>query len=221
MSVLEKINKKLLEEQEARKDRVRSHKISPSALGRCFRYQYWNRGGVTPTNPPDVRTLRIFKVGSLFHSFIQDFYPEAQKEVRVESEDILGFADLVTEDAVIDIKSQHSKAFWYMKQKNYDINVEKLPNILQVICYASLLNKEWGRLLFVSKDDLCVEEYAFSGFKWLETLEEELATLRDLWSKKSLPEAKPRAYKGKECRLCSFLDLCKEKEGKKHPYKAK
>jgi len=198
----------LLAEQVKKADRIRSGLWSPSSFGRCFRNQFWNRKNEPQTNPPDLRALKIFKVGNLFHDFIQGMLPNCQHEVIVKYDDIFGYADIVTEDTVIDIKSQHSKGFWYMEQKDYDINKEKETNILQVCTYAWILKKPKASLFLVSKDDLCVKEYGFNVENWIPKIEEELKTLRGYWDKNELPEAKPRAFGGKEGRYCSFCDKC-------------
>jgi len=210
MTIMQKIDQSLLEEQANRGEG--SGKFTPSSMGRCYRFQIWKRRKEEPTNPPDVRVLRIFKVGHLFHDFIQGFLPEHQTEVKVETEDIIGYADIVTEEEVIDIKSQNSRGFWYMKKDSYDITKEKFTNILQVSVYAYLLGKPKTQLIFVSKDDLCAETYGFSMNVWKEKVEKELATLRDWWKKGDLPPAEPRAYGGKECQYCPFRDKCKKEK---------
>lgn len=194
--------------------RNRSGKFSPSLLGACYRRQYWNRLDEPKTNPPDERALRIFAVGNIFHEFVQQFIEKEKTEVVIETENFYGRADIVTEDAVVDIKSQHSKGFWWMKKEGYDISKEKYNNIMQVVFYAKELGKPWARLVFISKDDLIVEEYGFSVEKWLPEIEKEINTLVELWRGGKLPEAEPRLYGGKECEWCAYLDKCKEYGGK-------
>ena len=213
------INEYLLKQQEERSKRERSGKISPSQLGRCYRYQYWNRKNEPVSNPIDVRTLRIFAVGDIFHDWVQKFFPDAKTEVMVAKDDILGFADLVTEDAVTDIKTVHSKSFWYMEKADYNINEEKKPAILQVCTYAWILEKPKANLFMVSKDDLCVAEYGFSTEKWIPEIEKELLVIRTNWTKGEFPKAEPRCYGGKECNYCPYIDKCFTMEGKPLPVK--
>jgi len=208
------INDYLLNQQAERAKRERSGMWSPSSFGRCFRFQFWNRKNEPQSNPPDARALRIFKVGDLFHKFVGELLPQAQLEVLVKQDDILGFADIVLDDCVIDIKSQHSKSFWYMEKSNYDIVKEKKPNILQTACYAWILNKPKFNLCFLSKDDLCVAEYGFVTSRWIAEVEAELKTLRGFWNEDKLPPAEPRCYAGKECVYCPFRDKCFKLEGK-------
>lgn len=218
LSVQGMVDAVIAEEQEARKGRQRSGKWSPSSFGKCFRAQFFNRKNVAPSNPLDPRKLRVFKAGDLFHDFVKNAIAKAnniQEEVRCESEDVLGFADMVGDACVWDIKSQHSGAFHYMS-KSEDIGEDKKPNVLQVLWYAQHLGKKEGRLVFVSKDDLCIQEYGFflEG-KWAEELSQELTRLREFWKTDTLPEALPKAYvnkktgKSKECEYCGWKDYCK------------
>ena len=217
MPIQKVINDKIEQEQIDRAGRVRSGLISPSSFGRCFRYQIWNRKNEPPTNPPDLRTLRVFKCGHLFHDFVESHLPPHQREVEIRVDDIYGFADIVLPDEVVDVKSQHSKSFWYMEKSDYNIEKEKISNILQVCCYAHLLKKPKFTLMFVSKDDLCIAEYSFFTDKYVHLVNEELKALRGWWIAENLPPKQPRAYGfdkktgiSNECgKYCSFRDKCK------------
>jgi len=198
-----------------KKDRERSGCFSPSLLGACYRRQVWNRQNEPISDPVDKRTLRVFAVGNLFHDFIQDLLPNHQCEVEVKEDDVSGRADIVTEDEVIDIKTVHSKAFWYSKRDGYDVYKEKFNNILQVCYYALRLGRKGARLAFISKDDFCIDEYTFVAEKWRESVESELNSLRVFWASEHLPPAEPRLYKGKECQYCQWATKCKEVENGK------
>lgn len=215
MSIQELIDKALMPSVEKRK---RSGKFSPSSLGKCFRAQIWNRMDI-PQEQPDARTLRVFKAGNLFHDFVQgvicENHKDIKKEVKVEDDHFFGYADLVNGETVWDIKSQHSQAFHWMA-KSKDITEDKKQNILQVMLYCKLLGKKEGRLVFVSKDDLCIAEYGFSyNERWQKELEAEVNTLIEYWFKDVIPAAQPRAYKKKdgsfaECGYCPFRNMCNE-----------
>lgn len=199
-------------------ERIRSHKYSPSMLGRCYRSQFFNRKEEPVSNPPDVRTERVFQAGKLFHNFVQDLIiannPEAQEEVLIETADFKGYADLVLPDEVTDIKSQHSKAFWYRKDLTWkELEPKLYPNILQVVFYAVELHKERARLVFISKDDLSIQEYPILTDNYRVKLAKEISTLRDFWREEKLPPAEPRAYPNKdgkfaECGYCLWETLC-------------
>lgn len=211
MSLQQLINESLKKEQQERLNKERSGKFSPSLLGRCFRCQILNRAGITPSNPPDERALRIFRCGKLFHDFVQNFLPNHQIEILCENDDFKGYADIVTEDTVYDIKSVHSGSFWYCKKEDYDVKKEKYHNWLQLTYYAWILKKPKIVLVQISKDDLCINEYVDFTDKWLENLQHEVDLLREEWKNyPKLPKAEPRF--NKEGKYCSYRDKCKEIE---------
>ena len=191
----------------------------PSSLGRCYRFQFWSRNGTEPSNPLEPRVLRVFHAGNLFHDFVQGIiikqHPEAKIEVECEGHGIKGRADLVLENEVYDIKSIHSRGFWYMDKAGYDVKKEKEPNWLQVAAYAWLLGKPSCSIIFISKDDLSIRHYSDLTEKWIPKLEQELYNLNHYWDSKELPKAEPRCYAGKECAYCGFKDLCKKVEAEK------
>ena len=214
MSVLEKVDKLLLQEEEKKASRTRSGKWSPSSFGKCYRAQYWNRLNEPKTNPLEAKTLRIFKVGNLIHNFFQGILGmEYSSEVKVETENVLGFADLVNIEEVVDIKSVRSYQYKLMKdrKKKYDFKTEKKDNILQVAYYGKSLGKKRGRLIFVDKDSLDVIEFEFAISEFEKELQEELDILNGFWTKQKLPPAMPRCYNGKECSYCGYSieDKCK------------
>lgn len=197
-----------LQEQYHNKKINLAKKWSPSSFGRCFRYQYLSRKNTPPTNPPDSRALRIFACGNIFHKFVENFYPNVQKEVLVENDDIKGYADLVLPNCALDIKSVHSKSFWWINKPNYDFSKEKFKEILQLMTYAWLLNKDRGILVLVSKDDLCIDERIFHLNQWQGHIHAELRTLRAAWEFETLPKPEPRF--NNECKYCIYKDKCAE-----------
>lgn len=222
MNIQEIINLELQKEQLSKQGRERSGKYSPSLLGGCYRKQYWNRINEPQSNPPDERSLRKFKAGNLFEKFAVDLAikqnPSLLLQVKVEDNDFLGFADIVNGEEVIDIKSIHSKGFWYM-EKSKDIREDKYNNWMQVLFYAWKLNKKYGKLCFISKDDLTIAEYRQElDDYWLNELDLEITKLQYYSSMKTIPPAYPRLYNGKECDFCQFKNTCELKE-KNNPQK--
>jgi CRISPR/Cas system-associated exonuclease Cas4 (RecB family) len=208
------IDDELLKKQKEYDTRQKSGKFKPSALGRCYRYQILLQRNEPLSNPPDARLLRIFKVGNIFHDFVQGLLPPSSNEVKVESEDLFGYADVVTEDTVYDIKSQHSGAFWHLEKSNKKIEEERFANILQLSAYAWLLKKPKMCLVLISRNDLCIAEYFFKYEDWKDKLQHELDMLRMYQEEGKLPPAEPRAFKDKsgkstECKRCWYRDLCK------------
>jgi len=194
--------------------------IRPSSLGQCYRRQYWSRKGEKPSNPIDERTMRVFKCGNIFEEFvvknILSKHPDWQTQIEVNKDDIHGYADLVTPDEVDDVKSQHSRKFWHNDREmkaGGDIRAMFYNNWLQVLTYAWILVKPKARLIYISKDDLCIQEYVQElDNYWLNEIDMELAKDRYYWDFKTLPPAEPRLYGGietkKECEYCQFFASC-------------
>lgn len=212
----------LIDEALVRPDRKGSGKWKPSSFGYCYRRQYWERKGEKVTNPVDKRTLRVFKAGSLFHDFVQKLivekHPDIKTEVLIETDDVKGYADIVNGDEVTDVKSIHSQGFTYL-DKTKDIQKEKYNNWLQLATYAVLLGKPMMRIVWVSKDDLRIQEYLFPvNDYWKGEVNKELSTLRAFWEGSVLPPAQPRCFKQKdgtfkECeKYCPFYTACLEWE---------
>ena len=220
---IQKLIDEFLQEEEKSKRHEKSGKLSPSAFGYCFRRQIWNRRKEPPSEAIDLLTLRKFRCGRIFEDWISKLLESAngklEYQVKVEVEDILGYADAVNTDTVYDFKTMHSKAFWYMTKEGYDITQEKRHNILQVMSYAVLLKKEYGCLVFISKDDLAIEERKFKTADWADAVDTELGVLRQFWVTGDLPPAQPRCFKQKnggfkECSYCPYLTKCNEEEAK-------
>jgi len=215
MSIQKLIDNALIAEQELKSKRIRSGRFSPSSFGRCYRMQYWNRQNEPQTNPPDVEALRRFKVGNIIHDYMQSFFPTAQREVMIKVEDdIIGFADIVLPDEVIDIKSCRTFEYKLMLKKDYNIGISKQTNCLQVCSYAFFLNKPQARLIFIEKDALDSKEFILEVSEWKEQIMDELEILRGHWKNGSLPAPSPRAYSGKECNYCNYRDKCFKLQGK-------
>ena len=208
----------------SREKKPSSGLISPSSLGQCYRRVWWARNNEQPSNPPDNRTLRVFAMGHMVEKFVVDNLlkrcPDWQTQVEVTHDDVHGYADIVSPDEVMDVKSQHSRKFWWNTkemQAGKDIRDMFMNNWLQVMTYAWYLNKPKARLIFVSKDDLCIQEYSLDcDDYWKGLIDEELTKIRYYCGNKTIPPATPRLYGGeetkKECEYCQYKDLCKEKE---------
>ena len=211
MSIQELIDNALLKEEELKSARIRSGKFSPSSFGRCYRMQFWNRKNEPKSNPISVEVLRRFKVGNIIHSYAQSFFPQAQREVIVLSgDDLVGYADIVLENEVIDIKSCRSYEFKLFKKKGFDVKEEKFQNCLQVCTYALFLNRLKAKLIFIEKDALDSMEFVLETKDFKKNIEEELEMLRGYWKQDKLPPPLPRAYGGNEGKYCSFQLKCLE-----------
>ena len=218
MNIRDLIDGAVRKSEEEYQKKEKTDKLRPHTFGQCLRRQYYFYKGEPETNPKDDRTRRVLYVGTFFHKLIQDLaiakYPDALIEEPVEDLYISGKADIVHEEEVVDIKTQHSYAFHHMKDK---LIADARPEAcLQIMAYATRLNKDFARLSFISKDDLCIAEYCIPvTAEWAEKVETEIATLNEMRNKDWFPPAVPRLYgldskkKPKECEMyCNWKNKC-------------
>jgi len=165
-------------------------------------------------------------MGNMVEKFVVDNllkrYPEWKTQVEITKDDVHGYADIVSTDEVMDVKSQHSRKFWYNTkemQAGKDIKDMFYNNWLQVMEYAWILGLPKARLIYVSKDDLCIQEYSLDlDDYWKSELDMELTKIRYYFDKKTTPPAQPRLYwKEKEqqfgeCQYCQFCNKCTDLE---------
>jgi hypothetical protein len=213
MDVKKRIEEVIQQEIEKSKERVRSGKFSPSSMGRCYRYQYWNRKDEEQTNPPNIYAFKKFRIGNIVHDDIQSMFPEEMVEVEISSDDISGKADLVDEYSVVDLKTISSFQWKRIDKPDVDIARDYPTYVMQLMTYVYFLKKELGQLVFISKDTLETLTFEFKASEWNMVVEEELDLLRAMWRLQDLPRAIPRAYvnakgESQEGRYCVFRDKC-------------
>ena len=212
----ELLDNDLLKEQEKHEKRVRSGKFTPSSFGQCYRRQIWKRKGEPESDKPPIETLRTFRIGKLFHQMIQSLLPFHLTEVEVSNDNIFGYADIVTNEEVIDIKSQNTYAFKLMGKPEFVLAEQKMDHILQVCTYAYLLGKQKARLVYINKESMEIREFELMVDDYLQQIEKEIAVLVNWLMKDELPPPEPRLYKKKdgfgECLYCQFYTKCKGKE---------
>lgn len=168
----------------------------PSALGSCLTGAYLIRKGIAEKKFDD-RTLRVFNVGRMFEDWLStllikqdvDFRTQIGLGGKIENEtlvpsekkesEIAGYADLMINGVVYEIKSKHSRGLQYTPNYHHK---------LQLWTYLKCLGKPEGRLLYLSKDDLRVKEYSvFLNDEGLEAeVVRELKVLNEAW-KQGLP----------------------------------
>lgn len=214
MNFEERIKTQLLKEQDERKLRERSGMWTPSRFGRCFRLQYYSRRNEPETEPVDVEFLKRCVIGNLIHKYAQKFYPESDCEIKITKEDIVGYADIVSDHKVIDIKSVSDWEYKRIIAPDYDVEKEKETHCLQVCTYAWALDLTQAGLIFINTKNMHSIEYDIRVEHFIPKIEAELKTLRDYWAANTLPPAEPRAYNGKDCLYCSYRTTCFKLEGK-------
>jgi len=214
------INKEIAEEDDQYLDSIYREKWRPSNFGRCFRYQHWYRKGIDRTNPPAQKTLHLFRVGNIFHEDLQKLAVKHYRgeslgiETSIRHENVIGHADIVLEDEVIDLKTCGNWQWRKINGKNYDVAVDNESYVIQVCSYGLFLGKPKARLAFICKDTYEIKEFFFDVSDWAAKVNEELDINNGFWEQERLPPALPRAYGGKECNYCMFRNTCNEVEGK-------
>lgn len=207
---------------EKRKGYVKSGRWHISNAGLCHRKRFFNRKGYEETNPFDKRTLRVFECGHIFHKFITDALEWKGvlkgKEVHIKFKDRSGYCDCTATDddtlVLFENKSQHSQAFKYLNGR------AKTYHKMQAINYYTHLKKRKAyrniksiRIVYISKDDLRIEEIAIIKSEIPEIkrlIKEDWKVLRKYWKANTIPPAIPQEKW--ECKSCVFRDLCKEVE---------
>lgn len=215
----------------------------PSSISGCARQALYAFTGVPKSNPLSARTKRIFRVGHLLHEFIQDairadesvdrFYPEIEIEypemrVKGNADGIIQLKDGTWQ--VLEFKTINSMAFKYG-------GLPKPEHITQLSTYiwairangatyrdgnlmgniAPLDELDRGRIAYVSKDDLRVEEF---NIFYTEEREIELAKkVQELQlhaDNETLPGRLPMYIKKNDwvrawqCGYCAWQDTCWE-----------
>lgn len=190
-----------------------------SGLGSCPTGRYLERMGVPPDKEFDARTLDVFAVGKAEEEFFLSVLANSEKmkleqQVRIESKELnaTGYADFVAQfpdngiAIVGEIKSKHSKAFWYMEKKKEG---PPIHNKMQLWLYLYILKIPEGRLIYISKDDRCKLEYpVYLNDKTLEKLVlDELDMLNKAWEAKLPP---PVLFDNKDWRAtyCRWHKKC-------------
>lgn len=213
-SKIEELIKKDIESQpDQYLDEVYRTHWRTSNFGRCYRMQWWYRKGVEVSNPIEMKALKIFRVGNIFHKDMQAMLDPSKVEVEFITEDVFGHADYVGDDFVEDFKTTGNFPWMLMKKEGYDVVRDKLSYIYQLMAYCKFLEKPRGILTFVHKDSYAIKTYEFAYKDWEEHIDAELGILRRYWSDGELPPAIPRAYGHKDCNYCPFQFKCDGVEG--------
>lgn len=169
-------------------------------LTRCPRGVFLQRKG--ERGEVDDRLARVFKCGNLFEDFVVSTIPkesiiELQGRVVWPEFDLSGRFDLLMQEdngvvTIREIKSQHSASFHWMRKRGG----ANPHHIQQVLMYASQLKDKYPNLQavvdYVSKDDLCIEEYVIPYDQ--KVVDEALLTakmLKEHWDADTLPPAAP------------------------------
>lgn len=192
-------------------------------FGKCLGGAYYSRLGEKGKEKDD-RTYRVFKAGNLFEQFVIDtLKSKAQgyefiqpKTIYLKEHDLAVRPDLIVKNKetgkqyVYEFKSCHSDKFWWMEKKGEGPDKHYL---MQTYCELMATGIEEGRLMYISKDDLCIAEYSISihdeeiKMKVLK----ELQALNEAWRVKVPPPVEPAIVNGKinwKAQYCPHHHLC-------------
>lgn len=216
----------LVDEVIAEENKEREHPHwHVSSLGSCLTGQYLERLGKKPDKPYDARTLRVFHVGNVFEDWLLntlerklDGSMERQKELIDKDLDIMGHPDAIVEHEtgekeIIEVKTIHSRGFHWMAKEGrsgYD------HHRLQLWLYLYMTGIEKGRIVYLSKDDLCINEYPvyITDEKAKSEARKNLAILKQAWKdqKPPTPILDPKDWKYV---YCNYHLQCLEVHGVK------
>ena len=152
------------------------------------------------------------------HAFIQSFYPEECCEVKYEDDNFKGFADIVEEDHIHDIKTVDTKQFNQICSNKYSIYQNKEYCILQTGFYALKMKNDRFYIDFVDREEMArsgsihIKSFEFDMPFHTQMIEKEVDKLIESWynvtTKGELPEVLPRMYFGHECSSCEYKNEC-------------
>lgn len=217
-SIQQLLNQRLKRE-ENRKPQTTWHS---SSLGSCLCGTYLARLGAKPDKEIDDRTLRVFKVGNIMEDFIidtlktlEDYEIETQNRFENTKFNLSGKFDLkiknkqTGKELIYEIKSKHSRSFWYMNDKGQGA---QLSHKMQLWTYLEANKIEEGRILYVSKDDLSLLEYPiFLNDVFLkELVEDQLEILNEAWLKQVAPKPAPQGTWMAD--YCNYHEQCLKQE---------
>jgi len=212
INIQKQINDKILALREEHNKPIESWHCSK--LGSCLRGVYFERLGVKPDKEFTERELRIFDAGKMFENWVVGLIGIGETQVRVEDKslNVSGYTDLVIEDGkekrVIELKTKHSRSFWYMVDKGEGANRQ---HMYQLWLYLKLLNIPEGSIIYISKDDLTMVEFPvrLSDKQLGKEVLDELNLLNRAWKSKDpsiLPLVDDKDWRA---RFCRFHSHCK------------
>lgn len=236
------LNEIILKEEETKRSKPEeiSHWRS-SGLGTCMRGRFLHRllsgTGIRPE--PDARTLRVFEIGNQVEDWLVknlEKHPQYRLLTQVEffepyynlsghCDGILYEEGVIGSGIMLECKSKHSKAFWYMDKKGEGAQIH---HKMQLHSYLYMLAKhggtlsdgrklpprtiETGYIVYVSKDDMAMLEYpVFLNDSELEKMWKfEIQTLNNCWDAHTAPPKNEEgSWQEKYCDYCK-AGLCQQ-----------
>lgn len=197
-----------------------------SLLGSCIRRQVYEARGVTATNPPDARTLRVFQRGHVVGEMLTELLTEhpdvlfAVFEVDLlwAARDFSGHPDVLIwfKDGHVElweVKSTHSQGFRYLG------DTAKADHEIQAAAYAEVLAGVYDievdgiRVVYVSADDWRMAEFPVPEGRRGDV--RRILTALDYYHSRGRLPPRLRFGPGLDprkrfpCSYCPFLDACR------------
>jgi len=209
---------------------------SASSAGYCMRKIIFERLRV-PVTQDDPRKQRVFTVGHIFHSWIQEITKATGKSLEQELELIddrlmvKGHCDDIIETdgglILYDYKTQSSRAFNYKRPNMSHYHRMQLGTYMFMLNANTDYKVQNARILKISKDDLRMTEEELQYDQELDKdVTEFWEKLNDYWNNKVMPPCtcgdyeggfmakerfNPFYYNGQPCSL-DWYNKCKEKK---------
>jgi len=221
----------LIDNELLKKNQERSSKEQTtwhaSSLGSCLCGTYLKRIGAQPDEGKEIdsRTLRVFDMGNKIEDWVvellkkQNKYKiQTQQRIFNEEYNFSGYDDVeildkeTKEIEIVEIKSKHSRAFWYMDKKGQGAMIHHKMQLWSYLNFreAGKINK--GKVVYISKDDSAILEYpVFLNDKKLKTqIIDQLEILNESWKEKVPPLPAPNG--SWQAKYCNFHKQCLQQE---------
>lgn len=203
--IQEIINTQLRKERDEREKKEQTTWWA-SSLGSCLTGAYLQRAGLDKDF--DDRTLRVFKVGTMFEDWLVDLIAksgekyETQKRVEIPEFNLSGKIDITLDGVIHEIKTINSRAFGFLKDE------AKLAHRMQIWTYLYATKSPKGKIVYLEKDGLNVREFTqLLDDPQIETeVRKELNLLNNCWQAKLPP--KPYEKTDWRSKYCSLHGLC-------------
>jgi len=198
-------------------EKSHSGKFRVSSAGLCYQKRLWEREGKEPTDPVENRMLRVFKVGEVFHTWLQNMLEDmgylVLRELELEDDYRVGRLDAVVEKdgkrILYDFKTVHSRKFIYKEE--IDIHY-----CMQAWTYKLMLEEQYGmkadsvRVLYISRDDLLLKDVEVEKVIGIEKMvEEDWNGLIKASQGKGIIIAPKQDW---ECTYCVYRSACSHRQ---------
>lgn len=185
----------------------------------CLRELYLGRLYKVEGDPLDIRTMKIFSIGHLFHNWIQNRIKEGGVLVREEvpffdeETEIRGRADAIIKvpsmgNVLLEFKTINARSFFKL-QKSYD------PHQVQITLYHRFLKERYnladiGYIVYIEKQTGMMKAFECDYSVDIEDIIKETKEVKERLWKREIPDRICRNEA--EAGSCPFKNICFGKE---------